>query len=310
MFEKHQHEEQFLKDTSQKQEINRFSEESQQLFDDMNQTEIFELCDNSAKLQCPDCNDFTEIGIIHCSCGRNLKKKRSPKTTQKANCDFASIPGFVIKKNSSRGPNHGASERQVMFFNAKEMLKRGRQEKHGSHPTILSRWYAQEKYRDSLAKHDIGEKEVMLFDRIALERDDNTATKAERLQNAKHWILRLNADGHQKLLRQRPQFAVALKQCLKMQDAHLPETQQSLRPIRPEHQQRQRQDQQFDGGENFDYHVDRKIGWRYYREPRRNPPAASSSSTSQWQTSQWQTSWSSWQPTSSEMRNGCDFGFL
>ena len=87
-----------------------------------------------------------------------------------------------------------------------------------------------------------------------------------------------------------------------MQDAHLAETQQSLRPIRPEHQQRQRQDQQFKGGENFDSHVDPRTGWRYYREPWGNPPAASSSSssTSQWPTSQWQTSWSSWQPTSSE----------
>ena len=36
-----------------------------------------------------------------------------------------------------------------------------------------------------------------------------------------------------------------------MQDAHLLETQQSLRPIRPQHQQRQRQNQQFEGGENF-----------------------------------------------------------
>ena len=35
---------------SQKQEINRFSEESQQLLVDMNFTEIFELCENSAKL--------------------------------------------------------------------------------------------------------------------------------------------------------------------------------------------------------------------------------------------------------------------
>ena len=34
---------------------------------------------------------------------------------------------------------------------------------------------------------------------------------------------------------------------------------QSLRPTRPEHQQRQRQDQQFEGGENFDYYVDRKL---------------------------------------------------
>ena len=110
-----------------------------------------------------------------------------------------------------------------------------------------------------------------------------TATRAERLQTANHWILRLNADGPQKPLRQRPEFAVALKPCLKMQDAHLAETRQSLRPIRPEHQQRQRGDQQFEGGENFDYYVVRKTGWRYYREPRGNPSAASSSSTSQWQ---------------------------
>ena len=52
-----------------------------------------------------------------------------------------------------------------------------------------------------------------------------------------------------------------------MQDAYLMETQQSLRPIRPEHQQRQREDQQFEGGENFDYYVVRKTGWRYHREP-------------------------------------------
>ena len=96
----------------------------------------------------------------------------------------------------------------------------------------------------------------MLFDRIALERHDCTATRAERSQNTKHWILRLNADAPQKPLRQRPEFAIALKQCLKMQDAHLAETQQSLRPIRPEHQQRQRQDQQFEGGENFDRKLD------------------------------------------------------
>ena len=108
-----------------------------------------------------------------------------------------SIPCFVMKKNSSRGPKHGASERQIIFFKAKEMLKKERQEKHGSHPTILSRWYAQEGYRKSLAEHNIGEKEIMLYDRIALERHDFSGTRAERLQNSKHWILRLNADGTQ-----------------------------------------------------------------------------------------------------------------
>ena len=65
------------------------------------------------------------------------------------------------------------------------MLKKVRQGKRGNHPTILSRWYAPEEYRKSLAEHNIGEKEVMLFDRIALVRHDFSATKAERLQNGK-----------------------------------------------------------------------------------------------------------------------------
>ena len=81
MFEKHQHKEQFLQDMSQKQEINWFSEEFQKLLDDVNQTEIFEFCENSAKRQCLDCNAFSEIGIICCSCGRNLKYSRSPTNT-------------------------------------------------------------------------------------------------------------------------------------------------------------------------------------------------------------------------------------
>ena len=116
MFEKHQHEEQFHKDMSQQQEINRFSEESQKLLVD-NHTEIFELFENSAKRQCLDCNAFSEIGVIYCSCGRrNLKYKRTPTTIQKSNCDFTSIPGLVIKKKSSRGPKHGASDRQVNVF--------------------------------------------------------------------------------------------------------------------------------------------------------------------------------------------------
>ena len=102
-----------------------------------------------------------------------MKYSRSPTTLEKTNRDFSSIPGLVIKKNSSRGPKRGASERQVMFYRAKQMLKKARQSKHGSHPTILSRWCDQEDYRKSLAEHNIGEKEVMLLDRIALERHES-----------------------------------------------------------------------------------------------------------------------------------------
>ena len=211
--------------------------------------------------------------------------KRSPTTTQKANNDK---------------PKHGASERQIMFFKTKEMLQKARQEKHGSHPTILARWCAQEN-TEIRWKNTIVTKKKSCFTIVSLLNDmiiQPHELSGYRTPNIGPFVWMLM--DPKKRLRQRPEFAAALKQCLKMQNGHLAETQQSLKPIRPEHQQRQRHDQHFEGGENFDYYVDRKNGWRYYREPRRNPPAASSSSTSQWQTSQWQTSWSSWQPTSSE----------
>ena len=116
------------------------------------------------------------------------------------------------------------------------MLEKARQEKHGNHPTILSRWYEQEGYRKSLGGAQCWRKRIMLYDRIALKRRDCTATRAERRQNTIHRFLRLNADGPQKLLRQRPEFADASRQCLKMQDAHLAETEQTLIPTRPQHQ--------------------------------------------------------------------------
>ena len=123
---------------------------------------------------------------------------------RQTNCDLTSILGLFIKMNSSR-----TSERQVMFFKAKQMLKKARQRKHGSHPTILSRWYEQEGYRKSLAKHNVGEKEVMLFDSITLEKHDYTASRDERLQNAKYWIFLGMMMGFKSPLRQRPEFAVA-----------------------------------------------------------------------------------------------------
>ena len=98
MFEKHQHKEQFLKDMSQKQEINTFSEESQKLLVDMNHTGVFELYEISAKLQRPDCNVFSDIGIIYYSCKRNLKYKRSPTTSQKTNYVFTSILTLSLRR--------------------------------------------------------------------------------------------------------------------------------------------------------------------------------------------------------------------
>ena len=79
-----------------------------------------------------------------------MKSTRSPTESDQNNRDVTSIPGHVIKKNRKRGVQHGASERQKMYFQAKQMLLKARQGKHGRHPTILSRWYAEDDYRNLL----------------------------------------------------------------------------------------------------------------------------------------------------------------
>ena len=137
-FEKHQRKESYIKDLSQTQKINKFSKESQELIADMNNTEIFELCENSSKHQCPECNTHWDIELIYCSCGRNMKYSRSSTTFQQNNYDVTSIPGYVVKKNNSRGAKHRPSERQRMNYQAKHMLKKAREENHGSHDTCTS----------------------------------------------------------------------------------------------------------------------------------------------------------------------------
>ena len=72
-FEKHPNKSFFLQDLNKTEKSNTFSEKSKKLITDMGNTEIFELCETSSTKQCPDCNSYWEMGIVHCTCGRCLK---------------------------------------------------------------------------------------------------------------------------------------------------------------------------------------------------------------------------------------------
>ena len=157
-FENHKRKESSIQDLSQTQKINKFSKEPQDLIADLNNTEIFELCENSSKQQCPDCNLYWEIGIICCSCGRNMESTRSPTEFDQSNRDVTSIPGYVIKKNRSPGVKHGASQRQKMCYQAKQMLQKARQEKINDTFTLVCRRRLQKSivsYRVEGTPHDV-----------------------------------------------------------------------------------------------------------------------------------------------------------
>ena len=86
-----------------------------------------EFCKN----QRPDCNAFSEIGIICFSCWRNLKYKRSPTANEKANNDLheflASSLRIVLEDQSAANLNDKSCSSKL-----RRCLR------YGSHPTILA----------------------------------------------------------------------------------------------------------------------------------------------------------------------------
>ena len=196
----------------------------------MNNTEFLEFCENSSKQQCPDCNAFWEIGIIYCSCGTNMKSSRSPTEFDQNNRDFTSIPGYVIKENSSRGAKHGPSERQKMYYQAKQVLKKGPTGKARMPSNDTFTMVRRRRIQKVIVSHRV-EHHMMLYDRIAVEKHIYIATRAERIQNSRHWILTINAEGPQQPLNQRPDFAQAKRECKRLHDEHLARTQQDYRTI-------------------------------------------------------------------------------
>ena len=154
------------------------------------------------------------------------------------------------------------------------MLKKARQKKHGSHPTILARWYASETYRTSLSRIVWREHHVMLHDRIAVEKHIYVTARAERIQNSKHRILTINAEGPQPPLNQRSDFAQAKRECERLHDEHLAMTQEEYRTIPRSHHIRQRKRTTTGGNEEYDYAVDPETGWRFYKGSRRHDRGA------------------------------------
>ena len=166
----------------------------------------------------------------------------------------------------------------------------------------------QRNVQDFVVTDRMERKHIMLYDRIALEKHFYKARRAERIQNSKHWILTINEDGPQQPLNQRPQqplnqrpdFAQAKRESKRLHVEHLARTKEEYTTI----PRRQRKGQPFEGIEEYDYAVDPKTEWRFYKGSRGNLLAASSSSSS-WERTHWKTSsWNSQHSSSlDDLRN-------
>ena len=176
-----------LRDFEKSEEINHFSKESKDLISEIGNTEIFEFYETSSKRQCPDCAFYWEIGIVHCTCGKCMQPTEKSRQLNKDRFDILSIPGYVIKKNPSRGPWHGPSLRQTMYHKARDMLRKAKLPKNGQCQTILERWSRDADYQKSLSDEEWTEEKIRQYDALALEDHSHEATPTERRRWEKNW---------------------------------------------------------------------------------------------------------------------------
>ena len=188
-FESHPNKESILQDFKQTEKINKFSEKSQELIAEMNNTEIFELCGTSSEKQCPDCKVYWEIGIVYGTCGRCSKNRRKElRSSTRTTTTFYQFLAVLSKKN-------GARRCQTWTFRAAANVLQGygkfakSQPKHGGHRSILERWHKDAQYRKSLSEIGWTWEQIIGYDKIALKDHSYVATRSEIIQNSKHWIL-------------------------------------------------------------------------------------------------------------------------
>ena len=138
-FENHPNRDSLIEDLNEI--FNPFSEKSKELITSMGNTEYFELCEISSKIQCPDCSLCWKVGIVYCTCGKFMQPSERNRQTNKDRYDSLSISGYAIKKNPSHGARHGPSMRQHVYHKAHDMQRKVKKKKCR---TIKEIWYTDE----------------------------------------------------------------------------------------------------------------------------------------------------------------------
>ena len=139
------------------------------------------------------------------------------------------------------------------------MLHKADQERRGNHSPIPAKWHNDNDWQKICPKLDGPRNKTLQCDRIAVENHSDVATRAERLRTSEHWILKLNQDGAQQPLKQRPDFAQAKRECKRLHDEYMARTQQECRTI-CRSQRKRKKGQAFERIDAYDYRVDPRTG--------------------------------------------------
>ena len=133
-FGNHPNRNMLLKDFEKSEEITHFRQESNDMIAEMGNDEIFEINETSSKRQCRDCALCWKLVSYTAHAEKCVQPTEKSRQFKKDRFDILSIPGYVMKKNLSRGARHGRSLRQTVYHKARDMLRQAKKCKEWSLP--------------------------------------------------------------------------------------------------------------------------------------------------------------------------------
>ena len=87
--------------------------------------ELCELLETEPKTQCKVRLSYWDIGIVYCTCGHFLRKRRGENQKFiKYTMDLPSIPEYVIKKGRPHGHRYGKKPGDREHYTANQLKKR------------------------------------------------------------------------------------------------------------------------------------------------------------------------------------------
>ena len=250
-FDTHLNRDSLMEDLNKTEEFNQFSQKSKELISSKDNTEYFELCEISSKIQCPDGSLYWDVGIVYCTCGKCVQPSERNRQLNKNRYDVLSICGYVIKKN----PSHGATDQLCGRKSTTKHTTCPRKPRRNS-PVLFWKGGTQTISSEVLCLKLGRMKNHDGLRQIASQDHSYIATREERSLNENSWKLSLNAEGANGPLDQRDDINDARGTCKTLYHEHTASTGCANMPILPQQEVRQRPNQQFERHEEYSYGLD------------------------------------------------------
>ena len=174
----------------------------------MSYVEFFEMCEISPGVQCPHRLTYWTKGIVYCTCGTCLYLTEKTRKKIRDRFDTLSIPHNVIKKGPLHGGRHGNTERQRIYHSAHTAAKKAN--KRG-YDTLLKRFQNCPICRESQLAIRCYEAFGAHYDEISKEDRTYVCTAEEHRTRQNSWVLILNSQGTNGPMKQREDYADAIR---------------------------------------------------------------------------------------------------